>query len=75
MHEELREVMIDRLMQHPPDGCTVVPGSTPVFGFGRILNARVASVSLNPSHREFDDVNGQRSRYGANYWRVKKTES
>jgi hypothetical protein len=37
----------------PKDGC-VVPGSSPVISFGDASKARVATLGLNPSRREFD---------------------
>ncbi len=30
----IEEVILNRLRQSPPIGCTVVPGSTPVIAFG-----------------------------------------
>ncbi len=36
----------------PPD-LAVVPQSTPIVAFGRFDTAQVASVGINPSHREF----------------------
>ncbi|MYJ06255.1 MAG: hypothetical protein F4061_18035, partial [Acidobacteria bacterium] len=44
-----------RIRQRPPGGCCVVPGSTPVISFGDVSVARVATISINPSHREFSD--------------------
>ncbi len=41
--------------QVPLDAC-IVPGSTPVISFGEATTARVATLGLNPSRREFDPV-------------------
>jgi hypothetical protein len=37
----------------PPGGDFLVPGSTPVVAFGDILQARVATLGINPSVAEF----------------------
>lgn len=37
----------------PPTGAPVVPGSVPVVAFGDPERAEVASLGINPSHREF----------------------
>lgn len=42
-----------RVRQEPPSGCCVVPASTPVVSFGDAGKARVATLGLNPSRREF----------------------
>jgi hypothetical protein len=57
-----------RLRAAPPDGCGVVPGSTPVVAFGNPTVARVATLGLNPSRQEFLDrsgreLNGSRRRF------------
>ena len=57
---KLDEVIARRLRQRPPEDCTVVPRSTQVIAFGRFRRARVATISLNPSHREFEEVRGER---------------
>ena len=44
-----------RLRRPPPDGCNVIPGSTPVVGFGDPRNAKVATIGLNPNRLEFLD--------------------
>ena len=48
-----------RLRAALPDGCGVVPGSTPVVAFGDPGVARVATLGLNPSRREFLDGSGR----------------
>lgn len=42
-----------RLRRPPPEGCNVVPGSTPVVGLGDPRNATVATIGLNPNRLEF----------------------
>ena len=37
----------------PPQGCTVVPGSTPVVSFGDPIRATVATIGFNPASAEF----------------------
>lgn len=43
----------NRLRKAPPANCGVVPGAPPVISFGNFETARIATVGLNPSHREF----------------------
>ena len=45
----------ERLRRPAPDGCYVVPGSTPVISFGDASRARVATVGINPSMNEFQN--------------------
>lgn len=47
----------ERLRREP--GTFTVPRSTPVLFFGDLFTARVATVGLNPSDREFLDRNGE----------------
>ena len=50
---------IERRIRQPiPPGLCVVPGSIPVVAFGNSLTAKIATLSLNPSHREFQDKDG-----------------
>lgn len=37
----------------PPEGCGVVPGSTPVVSFGDPVRATVATIGFNPASAEF----------------------
>jgi hypothetical protein len=48
-----------RLRQTPGDGSWFVPGSTPVVAFGNPEEARVATLGLNPSRKEFLDAHGE----------------
>jgi hypothetical protein len=43
----------DRVRRPPPDGCSVVFGSTPIVAFGDPSTARAATLGLNPSRVEF----------------------
>ena len=52
---EIPDYVIERIRQTPPQGCSVVPGSTPVISFGDASKAHVATVGINPSCREFYD--------------------
>ncbi len=49
----------DRVRRQPPIARRVVRGSTPVVSFGDASTARVATLGLNPSRREFCDVGGR----------------
>lgn len=50
----------------PPAGAPVVPGSVPVVAFGDPERAEVATLGINPSHREFAEngvlLSGERRR-------------
>lgn len=48
----------DRIRTAPPADAPVVPGSTPIVCFGSAENAEIATLSLNPSNKEFVDGNG-----------------
>ncbi|QRM90980.1 hypothetical protein FG167_07310 [Lacinutrix sp. WUR7] len=36
----------------------VIPWSTPIYSFGNISNSKIATLGINPSNREFEDLNG-----------------
>jgi hypothetical protein len=55
----------ERLRRPQPDGCNVIPGSTPVVGFGDPRNAKVATIGLNPNRLEFLDAEGSLLREDA----------
>lgn len=59
LDSELRPMLMQRFREGPPSGCTVVEGSTPVVAFGRFLQAKAATISLNPSPHEFDKNSGR----------------
>lgn len=49
-----REDAISKLMElKPPAGIGIIAGSTPVISFGDFTEARVATLGINPSSREF----------------------
>ncbi len=63
----------ERIRRPIPRGRCVVPGSTPVVAFGNCLTARVATLGLNPSRREFLDrkgalLKGDRRRLASRKW-------
>ncbi len=49
----------ERVRRAMPEGCFVVPASTPVVSFGDPYRARVAMLGLNPSSSEFLRPDGQ----------------
>jgi hypothetical protein len=51
--EGLPDYLVDMVRRQPPDDRFVVAGSTPVVSFGDPLKARVATLAINPSVREF----------------------
>ena len=55
---ELAAYIEERVTRSAPLDCFVVNGSTPVVSFGRLESARVATLGLNPSKREFLDSSG-----------------
>lgn len=52
------QYVLDRICQPRPKDLSVLPHSTPVVSFGDGLNARVATLGLNPSRLEFQDNKG-----------------
>ena len=53
MSGPIPEYVEGRLRRPPPEGCNIIPGSTPVVGFGDPRNAKVATIGLNPNRLEF----------------------
>ena len=47
------QYLLERAAQLPPEGCSVVPESTPVISFGHPLDPSVATLGINPSSGEF----------------------
>ncbi len=47
------QLLIDRIRRPRPEWAPVVDGSLPVTSFGDLKKARVATVAINPSVREF----------------------
>lgn len=52
-YASLPKYIEDRIRRPIPNGCFVVPGSTPVVSFGDCTAATIATFGLNPSCREF----------------------
>jgi len=52
------EFVCDRIRTVAPVDAPVVSGSTPIVCFGDAENAEIATLSLNPSNKEFVDGNG-----------------
>lgn len=55
---EVSAYVEERIRRAPPPNGHVTPHSTPVVAFGDFLNARVATLGLNPSQREFQGPDG-----------------
>ena len=51
--------LVQRARQPPPEGCAVIPKSTPVVAFGDPRRVRVATLGINPSSAEFNDRSGE----------------
>ncbi len=51
--------LLERARRAPPPGSGVVPGSTPVVFLGDPARARVATLGINPPHRQFLDASGR----------------
>jgi hypothetical protein len=51
--------LVDRLDSSAISGADVIPWGCPVLSFGDAAKSRVATLGLNPSNREFMDVDGQ----------------
>ena len=58
MSGPIPEYVEARLRRPQPEGCNVIPGSTPVVGFGDPRNAKIATIGLNPNRLEFLDADG-----------------
>ncbi len=56
---EVPDYVARRVRREAPEGCFVVPGSTQVVSFGDPYGAKVATLGLNPSAREFLDEHGR----------------
>lgn len=57
-HATLPDYIVERIRRPSPEGCGVVPGSTPVIAFGNVRTAQVATLGLNPSKSEFRNRHG-----------------
>lgn len=54
----LVSILLKRLDDESLAGTGVIPWSSPVLSFGDLSRARVATLGLNPSNREFVDTEG-----------------
>lgn len=57
-YSEFRKLEIDHVSRPIPQGLGIVRGSVPITAFGRFDDARVATLSLNPSYLEFSSNKG-----------------
>ena len=53
------QYVIDMVRRKAPEGCGVIGGSTAVVSFGNFREARVATLGINPSKREFLTKDGE----------------
>lgn len=53
------DYLVDRAVQAPDSGLSVVARSTPVVAFGDPVAATVATLGINPSSKEFRDGEGR----------------
>jgi hypothetical protein len=55
---QIPEYVVRMVRRSMPEGCSIVPASTPVVSFGDPTKARVATLGINPSDKEFLDKDG-----------------
>ena len=55
---DILEVLVRRLDGPHLSELKVIPWAAPILLFGNLYQARVATLGLNPSNREFVDVAG-----------------
>ncbi len=58
MNRKIPPYIEKRIREIPPPNLHIVSGSTPVVAFGNLHKARVATLGLNPSKKEFLDRRG-----------------
>jgi hypothetical protein len=51
--------LLDRLDNNSLSGTGIIPWSCPVPTFGDLASSQIATLGINPSNREFVDVNGK----------------
>lgn len=56
--KDILPVLLDRLSFDDLESNQVIAWGSPIPSFGRLDSARVATIGLNPSNREFVDANG-----------------
>ncbi len=54
---DIKPRLVERLRR--PESASTVPGSLPVLFFGDLLNAKIATVGLNPSRREYTNARNE----------------
>ncbi|MET3025338.1 hypothetical protein ABXT06_01550 [Flavobacterium sp. UW10123] len=50
--------LLEVLKKTQPDDLSIIPWSTPILSFGNILKSKIATLGINPSNREFVDLQG-----------------
>lgn len=53
------DYLLSMIRREPPIEGLIVAKSTPVVSFGNFLTARIATLGINPSNREFEDQKGR----------------
>lgn len=46
------------LSEEDMDYANIIPWSTPIYSFGKVEIAKIATLGINPSNREFEDLRG-----------------
>ena len=54
MQQKLKDFLIDKVSQPLPSTDKIVEGSIPIVFFGNVERAEIATLSLNPSNKEFE---------------------
>lgn len=55
---DFQKIELDHVSRPIPEGLGVVPKSVPITAFGQFEDAKVATLSLNPSYLEFSNQEG-----------------
>lgn len=53
MEQQLKEFLLDKISEPLPTNIGIVKGSIPIVFFGNVEKAEIATLSLNPSNKEF----------------------
>jgi hypothetical protein len=56
----IKDFLLDKISQPHPTTVKIVPHSVPIVFFGNIEKAEIATLSLNPSNKEFEGVKGNK---------------
>jgi hypothetical protein len=54
VHQVLKEFLIEKISEPLPTIVKIVEGSIPIVFFGNVEKAEIATLSLNPSNKEFE---------------------